>query len=45
MESMDYSIKEADTLYAIKVFMPKDEEAITIGKWAVFIFQKAIIHM
>lgn len=40
MESMNYSIEESDTLYAIKAFMPKDEEAITIGKLGCFHFSK-----
>lgn len=37
---MDYSIGASDTLYAIKAFMPKDEEAITIGKLGCFHFSK-----
>ncbi|GIN74524.1 hypothetical protein J14TS2_49990 [Bacillus sp. J14TS2] len=40
MKAMDYSIGASDTLYAIKAFMPKDEEAITIGKLGCFHFSK-----
>lgn len=40
LNPINYSVRESDTLYAVKAWLPEDIEGITIGKLGKFHFPK-----
>ncbi|MFD1452379.1 GIY-YIG nuclease family protein [Oceanobacillus sojae] len=40
MKPADYSVREFDTLYCVKAWLPEDTESVTIGKLGKFNFSK-----
>lgn len=40
MKPANYSVRETDTLYCVKAWLPEDAEAVTIGRLGQFYFRK-----